>query len=185
MINIDRKAFFDAVRNNPFEGILSQSQVDGMNAILDVYQRRYPEISKTQLAYILATDFHETAWTMQPIEEYGKGEGKEYGEPDPETGETYYGRGYVQLTWKDNYAKAGVELRIDLVYEPELALHPRIAAGVIFSGMMDGWFTGDSLPDHVNDTQVDYYNARRVVNGTDRADEIADYARAFEEALNA
>jgi len=35
---------------------------------------------------------------MQPIEEYGKGKGMKYGSPDPETGQTYYGRGFVQTT---------------------------------------------------------------------------------------
>ena len=48
------------------------------------------------LAYMLATTFHETAYQMWPIEEYGKGSGRYYGTPDPETGETDYGRGFVQ-----------------------------------------------------------------------------------------
>ncbi|TOE35570.1 hypothetical protein CGJ43_25525, partial [Vibrio parahaemolyticus] len=58
------------------------------------------------LAYVLATTYHETGHTMKPIEEWGKGQGRPYGEPDPETGQTYYGRGYVQLTWLANYIKA-------------------------------------------------------------------------------
>jgi putative chitinase len=180
---INRKKFFDAIRQDPFDGVLSQPQVDGVNDILDVYEAKYSGLLLTQLAYVFATDFHETAYTMQPIEEYGKGEGYPYGEPDPVTGETYYGRGYVQLTWKENYDKAGDELDVDLVYYPERALKPLIAAQVIFEGMICGWFTGVCLEDYINDTQTDYYNARRIVNGTDRADTIKGYAIAFENAL--
>ena len=34
----------------------------------------------------------------------------------------YYGRGWIQLTWKDNYIKCGKLLKVDLVGNPDLAL---------------------------------------------------------------
>ncbi|HCE4778080.1 TPA: peptidoglycan-binding protein [Vibrio parahaemolyticus] len=144
------------------------------------------------LAYVLATTYHETARTMQPIEEYGKGAGHEYGEPHEMTGQTYYGRGYVQLTWYDNYFKAMRYLysvdwakgAVDLVNHPELALKPFYAAQIAIIGMAQGWFTGKQLSDYVlQDGSYDYVNARRIINGTDKAETIAAYAIMFENAL--
>lgn len=178
---IDHTAFFASVRNDPFGGRLKQSQVDGLNVFL--YEWEVSELTDLRwLAYMFGTVFHETAHTMQPIEEYGLGEGHEYGEPDPETGKTYYGRGYVQLTWKDNYERMGKIVGEDLVHLPELALVPSIAVEIMFEGMTQGLFTGKKLSDYFK-WQTDEINARRIVNGTDKASTIAGYARAFYAAL--
>ena len=107
---IDRQIFFDSVRPKPFGGKLSQSQVDGMGYILDAYEMGYADWDLRWLAYAFATTFHETSKEMQPISEYGKGSGAAYGKPDPTTGQCYYGRGYVQLTWDTNYKRADGEL---------------------------------------------------------------------------
>lgn len=178
----DRKPFFDAVRVKPFGGVMLQTQVDGINVIMDEWQRR-KLTDKRWLAYILATVFHETARTMRPIEEYGRGKGRAYGKADIETGKTYYGRGYVQLTWKDNYAKFAKKYDLDLVWRPDLALQPAIAVRILFDGMIEGTFTGKKLADFFTPTASGWENARRIVNGTDKAALIADYARAFYEAL--
>jgi hypothetical protein len=142
-------------------------------------------------AYVLATTLHETAATMLPIEEYGRGKGRPYGEPDPLTGQTYYGRGYVQLTWKENYAKAqDVVINVDtldtdvpLVMQPDLAMRPGYAAQIALNGMEKGWFTGKKLSDYLTDTRTDYVNARRIINGADKAELIAGYANEAELAL--
>ncbi len=177
MINRDR--FFGAVRAGVFGGRLTQGQVDGINAILDGWESREEFTDLRWLAYMLATTKHETADTMQPIEEYGRGAGHSYGVPDPSTGQTYYGRGYVQLTWKANYQKMADITRADLVNHPELALDPIIAAIIMFEGMERGLFTGVGLPHYFNATACDWVNARRIINGLDRAEHIADIARAF------
>src|SRR4051812_25042430 len=118
---IDRETFFDQIRKSLFPSGLTQGQVDGFNAILSGWETRYPDGDLRWLAYELATTQWETAHTMQPIEEYGKGSGKKYGVPDPETGEVYYGRGYVQLTWRENYQKMCAPTGCDLDHEPKLA----------------------------------------------------------------
>jgi putative chitinase len=100
---INRAIFFDNVRKLPFPGSISQTQVAGCNALLDEAERRGFDFRWT--AYCLATAYHETAHTMLPIAEYGRGKGKAYGEPI--NGKVYYGRGYVQLTWIKNYEKMG------------------------------------------------------------------------------
>ncbi len=95
-------------------------------------------------------------------------------------GYTYRGRGYVQLTGRANYAKVGAALGLDLLHKPDMALDPIIAAMILVRGCCDGWFTGKKLGDYLPD---DYRGARRVVNGTDKQDVIASYAREFEAAL--
>lgn len=178
---IDRKAFFDAVRKTPFPGRLTAEQVAGMEAILGEWERR-DLTDLRHLAYMLATIYHETARTMQPIAEYGKGKGRKYGVPAGPYRHVYYGRGFVQLTWLANYEKAGKALGVDLVRYPERALEPTIAANIMFRGMMEGWFTGKKLSDYLN-TKTDWANARRIINGTDKAETIAGYARTFHGAL--
>jgi hypothetical protein len=186
-VNYDRDVYFDMVRQSPFGGGMTQDQVDGQNALLAAIEGdAYTDHWKN--AYVMATAFHETAFTMQPIAEYGKGSGREYGQPCSSCGgQKPYGRGYVQLTWCDNYRRADDELDLkDALWNDfELALDPDIAADIILKGMHQGWFTGKKCSDYINiDTgKKDYYNARRIVNGTDKASTIAGYADAFEAAM--
>ncbi|PLX36538.1 MAG: hypothetical protein C0606_14775 [Hyphomicrobiales bacterium] len=181
---IDRKIFFDRVRATPFKGRLGEAQVAGMDAILDEWERRaLPD--PRWLAYMLATTFHETARTMQPIREYGRGRGRRYGRPDPDTGQTYYGRGFVQLTWKGNYRTMGKLLGIDLVADPERALDLAHATAILFEGMIGGHFTGRKLADYIDGERADLVNARRIINGRDRAPLVAGYAQAFLDAITA
>ena len=181
---IDRDIFYSHIRADPFGGRLSQQQVDGCSSILDAWESRPDFTDLRWLAYMLATAKWETAHTMQPIEEYGHGAGKPYGQPDPVTGQTYYGRGYVQLTWKANYQKMGDLLGIDLVNDPALALDPDVASEVLFKGMEGGLFTGVGLPRYFNTTTDDPVDARRIINGTDHANDIAEIHREFLAALS-
>ncbi len=170
----DRKIFFDKVRPM-FGGELGQGQVDNMNYILDCWDETYePESDLRWLANPLAQTKWETSATMEPIEEYGKGSGQPYGERDPTTGQTYYGRGYIQLTWRDNYAKADSELGFSgpdsLEWHADNALDPDKAAAVMFLGMQEGWFRSDekgkqTLERYFNASVDDPYGAREIING--------------------
>lgn len=171
----DRKIFFDSVRPSLFGGSLTQQQVDGMEAILTGWEE-LPELTDRRwLAYMLATTYHETSKTMWPIEEYGKGQGSSYGKPDPTTGQTYYGRGFVQLTWRENYARGTKELGLtgtdDLEWHASQALDLDIAADIMFRGMVEGWFRKSSdgkpqtLPRYFSNTKDDPYTAREIING--------------------
>ena len=139
-------------------------------------------------AYVLATAWHETAATMQPIAEYGKGAKKAYGKAD-KTGKAPYGRGYVQLTWRENYVKADAKLGLEgkLAADYDLALRPDIAGQILVRGMIEGWFTGKKLSDYPPSkypTTTDCYDAMRpIVNGRDKAALIANHAKKFEDAL--
>lgn len=190
---MDRQKFFDAARLQPFGGHLAQSQVDGMSAILDAWDRYAPGADIRHVAYSLATTFHETARTMQPIEEIGHGRGRSYGVPAGKWHQIYDGRGDVQLTWQKNYAHATIELRkhgciaadIDLERAPDLAMSPAIAAPIMIFGMLEGWFTGKKLADYFSGDHSDPVNARRIINGLDRANDIAAHHARFLAALRA
>lgn len=136
-----------------------------------------------QAAYMLATAKHETANTFAPIEEYGRGKGLPYGKPDPENGHIYFGRGYVQLTWARNYRTMGKALGLPLYAKPELALRYNVAYKIMSYGMTHGTFTGVALRRYINEGKTDYQNARKIINGTDKADLIAGYATAIEQML--
>lgn len=161
-------------------GRLRQEQVEGFDLLINEGLRRGVPIN--QIAYVLATAWHETAKTMQPIAEYGRGRGRKYGAPDPITGKTYYGRGYVQLTWKDNYRTMGEYLGVDLTNNPDLAMRSDLAAKIIYEGMLRGSF-GKKLGRYVDEQECDFVNARRSVNVMDCADLIASYAKRFKVAL--
>ena len=176
---INKESFYKKIRVSLFDK-LTQSQVNGMEAILNEWDNE--QYSDTRmLAYMLATVYHETARTMQPIEEYGKGKGRPYGVPN-EKKIAYYGRGFVQLTWDYNYKKAGNILGIDLLNKPELALQLDIATKILFKGMFDGWFTGKKLSNYIG-LKCDFVGARKIINGTDKASTIASYANGFLTAL--
>ena len=189
----DRKRFFDTVRKDLFRGNLTQSQVDGMNYLLEVWEKHFeadnPRDGTRWLAYCLATFFHETAEQMIPLEEYGKGSGKSYGKPVAPHNVAYYGRGHVQLTWDTNYKNGQQFLKdrygvhANIYPEPHLMLHPQTSALISYDGMVYGWFTGVGLPKYFNSTVEDPKNARRIVNGTDKADLIAGYYWKFLKAL--
>lgn len=168
-MRFDRKIFFDTVRPVLFGGKLSQQQVDGMDDILREWETDHAEWDLRWLAYALATTKHETASTMWPIEEYGKGKGQPYGEPDPVTGFAYYGRGLVQLTWADNYKKADSELglteELSTYWNPKMALDTAVASEIMFLGMYEGWFRKKRFLDYFNDKVDDPYNAREIING--------------------
>jgi len=89
----------------------------------------------------------------------------------------------VQLTWKFNYEKMGKLLGMDLVHFPEAAMIPGTAWSIAELGMAKGLFTGKKLPDYINETAHDFYNARKIINGLDRAGIINGYATGFREAL--
>jgi len=135
-----------------------------------------------EISYLLASAYYETGYDLEPREEYGKGNGKRYGALvflTRHTTAAYYGRGLVQLTWLGNYARASLVCGVDFVNQPARVMQFPYCYLIMADGMRRGWFTGKSLGDYINATQTDYVGARRIINGQDRAELIATYAKEF------
>ena len=194
----DRAVFFDVCRDTVMGPVLDAREVNGSDRILDAMQGA----PLAWTAYALATAWHETAHTMQPVREMGGPayltrmydiEGRrpalarKMGNRLPGDGMKFCGRGYVQLTWRRNYQLAGAKLGLPLEAQPDLAMQPETAARIMRQGMTDGWFTGKAfrhyLPAKGVAAKPQFTEARRMVNGLDKAGLIADYAVKFQTAL--
>ena len=195
------KSGFDIIRNK--FGKLSKSQVDAFNHIVSTMDAD-KSITYPQGAYVLATTWHETATTMLPIAEYGKGKGRPYGTwqqnskgelysykngnrntvyLQSEYPHLYYGRGETQNTWFDNYEKLSKVFNVDFLNNPDLLLTQEWSTPVTIYSMKNGLYTGKKLSDYINQSKKDYVNARKIINGMDKAILIAGYAETFEKAL--
>ncbi len=199
---IDRQRFFSAVRKKPFGGRMSEGQVQGAELVLDTYFKRVAERDLRHLAYMLATSYHETAATMQPVREtlapsdeaairildraFAAGRLGQVKAPywrrDGE-GKSWLGRGLVQLTHRRNYEAMSLLAGVDLVARPERAMEAETSATILIEGMLKGSFTGRRLSNYFSDTREDWTGARAIINGRDRAGLIADHAQAFLAAL--
>lgn len=192
------KAFFDALRAGDLLGpTLTAAEVEGVNAVLAASEG----LATSWRAYMLATAYHETAATMQPIKEYGgdayftrlydpKGNNpalaSRLGNTKPGDGAKFAGRGYVQLTGRSNYQRAGTKVGEDLIAKPDLAMRPDIAARIMREGMVEGWFTGRALKHYLPEnlgTDGQFINARKIINGQDKAALISGYAIKFQRDL--
>lgn len=208
---MDHAKFFDAVRTSLFSGRLSTNQVNGMEAILDEWQTK--PFDTRWLAYMLATVFHEADNTMCAISEnlnysasglratfpkyFTAAQAASYarqpqrianhayanrmgnGNEASGDGWKYRGRGLVQITGHDNYAKYGI------ADDPDKALDPIKSVEILFDGMTNGRFTGKKLSDFFTASTTDWIGARKIINGSDRAADIAGYARKFAAAIEA
>jgi hypothetical protein len=206
---INRKAFFAAVRTSLFGGHLTDSQVAGCEAIIDEFERR-GLTDLRWLAYMLATAFHETAGTMQPVIETRQ----PYETSNPSVddaiarlnrawrlkrmpwvkqpywykdgdGLSWLGRGLPQVTHKANYAWAEAETGIRFTADPDLMLVMVNAVPVMFIGMIEGKFTGRKLSSYFNEVTDDPRNARRIINALESADKVVHHYNRFLEALTA
>lgn len=187
---MSKKEFFSRVRES--FGPLTPGQVEGLNVLLAATMH----MSLAHRAYILATAWHETGpedsqLHMRPrvelggrsyFNKYNAGteKGAKLGNTSIGDGYKFRGRGYVQLTGRRNYLVASLATDRDLIARPDDALEPSLAATIMVTGMREGWFTDKKLSDYSRYTEM-----RRVVNGMDKAADIAGYAARFEHALRA
>lgn len=202
----DYGAFYDFLRSNKMLGpTISTEEFSGCDIIIKACAEAGYGVS--WVAYALATAYHETAHTMQPVHERGgkayltrmydingarPKKARELGNLSPGDGVKYAGRGYPQLTGKTNYTTATEKLRergwdVDLVANPDLLLRPDIAAAVMVIGMKEGWFTSrdldDDLPLQGPATRDQFEASRDIINGRDKQELIAGYAIDFQTGL--
>ncbi|CDN47055.1 chitinase [Neorhizobium galegae] len=199
----NRHAFFDLVRTKLFKGRLATGQVEGLTAILDGWQARVGQDEAQPLAYVLATAFHETAATMQPVRETLASSDRSaiarleeafaagrlgsvktpYWRLDAD-GKSWLGRGLVQLTHRRNYEAMSAVTGIDLVADPGRAMEMPVSVAILIEGMRRGSFTGRKLGDYFGRGRTDWLGARKIINGNDRAELVARHAQVFTEALD-
>ncbi|UBF26694.1 peptidoglycan-binding protein [Kovacikia minuta CCNUW1] len=197
---VDRKSFFTKYRaTTQFSSTLNQKQVEGYDAIFDYWENSTLNDLRW-LAYALATAYHETGETIEPVREgfcqtdscsisavtnlFNRGLiDRNYALPHP-NGNSYFGRGLVQLTHGFNYQKMGqaIGLGTALYDHPSLALDLDISVKIMLQGMVDGFFTTLGFSDFFN-RSTDWVGARQIINGNDRAGLIAGYAQDFFDCL--
>jgi hypothetical protein len=197
-VAINRNFFFNHARLHLFDGKLSAPQVSGLTGILDKWEAQSPQADDRWLAYMLGTVHHETGRTMQPVREtFASSDAsaisrlnkafqagkltwvkKPYWQLDAQ-GKSWLGRGYVQLTHKSNYQKLATAIGIDLTTDPTVAMQPAVALEIMFTGMRQGLFTEISLADRFSPTKEQWRNARQIINGLERADLVASYAKQY------
>ncbi|MEG4276734.1 peptidoglycan-binding protein [Microcoleus sp. MON1_C1] len=143
-------------------------------------------IDRGQIAYVFATAEHESHFGrfMMELADGWDYEGREdLGNTEPGDGPRFKGRGFVQITGRRNYQIWSEQLGINLIDRPEKAALPEIAAMILVRGMRDGSFTGVGLSDFIVGDRRDFFNARTIVNGRDKADIIAQFAEYYFKAL--
>ncbi len=212
---MNRTTFLAYARRAPFGGRLMQSQIDGVNAILDEWDRRQSTgkvIDNRWLAYLLATVFHETGGTMQPVIEnlnYSAerltevwpsrfptiASAKPFARNPRKLANKVYGGRMGNTGPDDGWLYRGRGLpqitgkenyeKFGLAKTPEKAAEMATAIRILFDGMIGGLFTGVKLADHFNQVDNNPVGARKIVNGADKVKLIAGYYRNFLDALEA
>lgn len=202
-MTINRTFFFDELHETLFPNGLNAAQYQGTEKILDYWSQSHAALDDRFLAYILATAYHETGRAMQPVREtfansddqaiarlqraYERGQlpwvKRPYWNKDSQ-GKSWFGRGLVQLTHRDNYQRVGNNLGIDLTTDPSAALDDDNAIRIIVEGMIGGWFSGPKLADFFHGKTADWLHARGIINGSESAQKVAGYGKSFYRALS-
>jgi hypothetical protein len=198
-MTFDRELLFSLIRKHFFNGsITDQRTVDTINEMISLWESKYSTLPLDFLGYAFATAYHETQYVLYPNRELG-GNGylkkmyditgdrpdlaKRNGNINPGDGVLYAGKGLAHITWRNNYRRLGRKLGIPLEEKPELALHVKYAVLILIDGMLDGEFTSVSLFNCYKNNEFDAVKARKIINGTDKAQTIANYSYKFTDIL--
>ena len=181
---------------------IPQLTTEHYNELFDAWDTDATLTDLRWLAYMLGTAYHETGFVVRPIREtgrddeatvirlleqaYAKGRIKKRYWLREANGQSYYGRGFVQLTWAANYKRVSeaIGLRTALYDHADMALDRPPSVKILIRGMIEGLYTpGQTLPKYFSTLKEDWVTARKIVNGLDKADQIADYAKTYRSAL--
>jgi hypothetical protein len=174
-------------KSKPCGEVLEKSEIAAISYLIEAfYVNGWTDYRL--LAYALATVRLECGRHMMPVREcFAKDDataracvkkaGREYAKVID--GHVYYGRGFVQLTWRSNYEKEGIE------NNPDKALEPDFAARLLFAGLVDGRWNGRKKGlFYYLDELKNPVEARRTVNGLNKAELVASWYYDFLHAIN-
>ncbi|MCV6548537.1 MAG: hypothetical protein OIF56_14865 [Cohaesibacter sp.] len=196
------KTFFDVLRGSSvFPKRVRASAVKAIHCIINECIDQ-GVIDFRQIAYVLATPRGEVGSAFLPVREgFSKSDAgaikavanlhrrgkisRNYALRHKKTGQSYYGRGWVQLTHFFNYEKYARLTGLPLTTQPDLMLTDKVSAFVLVHGMRTGGFTSKKLADYFGQKHTHWLNARRIVNSMDKADKFARFAKDFHKALKA
>jgi predicted chitinase len=195
---MNKTVFYTYVRNAPFGGRLSQSQIDGMTAMLAAWEK-YGDGDNRKLAYGLATAFHETGGRMTPIREAfatstanairaldkAWAAGRMPQVRTPYWREGWFGRGRIQTTHLPNYQFVQTKTGLQCVTNPDILLTEQGDAKVFWPSLFEGWWTRgrERFSKYFDDDTTDPVGARAMVNGKDKARLIASHYASFLAAI--
>jgi hypothetical protein len=196
-------------------GPLRQTEVNGLDSLLNQIEADQEFSMLRHVAYMLATVKGETG-IFQPLKEKRANPQKQpalFKQQQKYFPSGFFGRGYVQLTFKENYRMAGQklagtvievqnkdgskrQLTIDkdtFVNEPDLVMQPTASYQILARGMREGWFRKrkNAVPFKLSDfikegSPPDYKGARNIINHPSSfADKFAGFADKFELILRA
>ena len=210
---INRKKFFDNFPRHSLDNkALTDSRKEGFEAIFDAWDERAEGLDIGGLAYAFATAWHETGAQMQPVREgfaksdagavaavtaFCKKKGIANYAARQSNGNSYYGRGYVQLTHADNYKKMGKTLGVGnaLFDKPDKVLEPTVGGDILVAGMIGGLFrpAKGKITKYFTADVHNWFDARDMINGDKNVkvkgnpktngEMIADYGKGFFAAL--
>lgn len=172
---IPKKAEVKPITNNPLESkLLAIAKQSGL--------------AGTELAAFMAQCAHETLDFKRMVEFGGKLDFRKYdpkhapkkakalGNKQVGDGERYKGRGFIQLTGRYNYKKAGEELGLPLEQKPQLVEDPEIAAKVAV------WFWKHRVQPNV-DNFHDVVDVTKYINPAMRG--LKDRSENFKQYMSA
>jgi putative chitinase len=195
---MNKALFFEEVKRSLFGNKLTQDQVDGLEAIIDEWfvQGGGP---RQQLAYVLATPYHEVGSAYKPIRENlnytsvatirkvwpSRFKSDASAQPfvrNPKALaiKVYGGRlGNTASPSEDGWVYRGGGwaqvtgkenyAKFGLAANPDGILQPKVSAYALVKGMIDGMYTGKKLSDYITNSKTDYVNARRIINADVKA----------------
>lgn len=127
----------DMLRTIVGPSLLSQKKAEQIVPALVATCRKWGITSKLQVAAFIAQCGHESGG-FQWLEEFADGsayEGRtDLGNTQPGDGKKFKGRGWIGITGRVVFRKAGAALGLDLENRPELVSTPEVAA------LTAGWF---------------------------------------------
>jgi predicted chitinase len=162
-----------------------------VNELTIVKMAKAAGILGTELAQFLAQTKHES-WDFTKMHEkagskdyflkkyditYNPGMAKKLGNTEAGDGAKYYGRGFIQLTGKENYARASKALNLPLLDKPDLASDPEVAAKIAI------WYWNSRVKPHVTDFNDTKAVTKRINPGLsglqDRHENFQDYMKVI------